>query len=258
MIQTMSLQEQEDYGPSELIDKGTYRALMGRPSWGVDEIEQLLNYVAQANLSCMGDPLGSGHLIGGVHIGRLKKGLVYPKVEEMYWRKPGKRRRRRKKAGEEDDSPVFVPYPSYDIIVLWSMPGKSHPDYILKRFAWWIGKCIDQASVSICYFKFVVHKGSASQNFDTIKKWERSYLLYGVLEKSFCLKFYQQFPHRVPTEWDTPAREFFRYMKDRNKRWGNERTCRPPSIQKMLETGEIIAPFQQLGLDRYYEPIIES
>ena len=195
------------------------------------------------------------YLIGDVYIGRLKKGIVYPKVEEMYWQNP---KRRKKTEGKDTGSPVFVPYPSYDIIALWSVPGMCHPDKILEQFVWNIGRSIYWAGVSICYFKFVAYRGSLAKTAPIAKKWKGSSLLYGVLDRAFCLSFYQRFPKHVPKKWHKPAREFLRHIKDRNKPWGTQRVDRPPPIRKMLETGEIIEPFQQLGLDKFYEPIDES
>jgi len=218
-------------------------ALEERSAWPLWDIEQSLNNMFHESL------------IGGVYVGRLKKGLEYPKVEDMYWRK---RKRRRKKTEEKDTgSPVFVPYPCYDIVALWSVPGMCHPDKILEQFAWYVGRCIYWAGVTICYFKFVAYRGSLVKTAQIAKKWKGSSLLYGVLDCAFCLSFYQRFPRHVPEKWHVPGREFLRLIKDRNKPWGNERVPRPPSIQKMLETGKIIDPFQQLGLDKYYEPIIK-
>jgi hypothetical protein len=244
MDQKESSQVKGFWSSPGLIDKEKYEALMERSGWLLWDIEEALNYMFRRSL------------IGSVYIGRLKEGLVYPKVEEMYWQRP--RKRRRKKAEEDTGSPVFVPYPSWDVVALLSMPPFEYADDVLKQFAWGVGRCLDRTGVSICDVKFVVYRGNIPLTPHMAKKWRKSGLLYGVLDKSFCLRFYRRFPERAPKKRHEPAREFLRHIKDRNKPWGTQRVDRPPSIRKMLETGKIIDPFCQLGLDKYYEPISES
>ena len=245
MAQKQSSQVKGFWSSHGVINKNKYEALMGRSGWLLWDIEEAFNYMFRKSL------------IGSVYIGRLKKGLVYPKVKEMYWQKP--RKRRRKKAEEEDTGPpVFVPYPSWDIVVLWSMPPLEYADDVLKQFVWSVGRCLDRTGVSICYVKFVMYRDNIPLTPHMAKKWKGSSLLYGVLDKSFCLRFYRRFPKRVPEKRHVPAKEFLRHIKDQSKPWGTQRVHRPPSIREMLETGKIIDPFQQLGLDKHYEPIDES